>query len=283
MPAAATAAALAADAGTRDPAAATRERAAATRAAAVTRQPGAATRERAAARGVGLRRRGRRRRRGLQRAPLLGLLPPADVATTAVASAATAGPRLASLFLLFLKIGGTLFGSGYVLVSYLRTELVERRGWLTDPQLLDAVAVGQLTPGPLLTTATFIGYVLGHRALGGTPGGVAGGLVATAGIFLPSFLLVAGVGPLLPRLRRNRLARGALDATNAAVAALLTAVTLELAIRAFGNPLRGEARLPSIALCAAVAVAMARWDVNTTWIIAAAAAIGLLGPSLFAA
>ena len=96
---------------------------------------------------------------------------------------------------MFLKIGAVVFGSGYVLLAFLRADLVVHRGWLTDTQLVDAVAVGQLTPGPVFTTATFIGYLLG---------GLPGSVVATVGIFLPAFLLVAASGPLIPRIRRSK-------------------------------------------------------------------------------
>ena len=110
------------------------------------------------------------------------------------------------LFAIFLKIGSVLFGSGYVLLAFLRADFVERLGWLTERQLLDAVAVGQVTPGPVFTTATFIGYVLA---------GPAGALVATAGIFLPAFVFVALSVPLLPRLRRSKVAGAFLDGVNA--------------------------------------------------------------------
>src|SRR5215813_15056087 len=105
-----------------------------------------------------------------------------------------AGAGLTTLFLVFLKIGSVLYGSGYVLLAFLRNDFVERLGWLTDQQLLDAVAVGQVTPGPVFTTATFIGYVLG---------GIPGAALATLGIFLPSFVFVALSHPLVPRIRAS--------------------------------------------------------------------------------
>ena len=116
---------------------------------------------------------------------------------------------LAPLFLFFLKVGSVLFGSGYVLLAFLRADLVERWGWLTEAQLLDAVAVGQVTPGPVFTTATFIGYVLG---------GVPGATLATVGIFLPAFVFVALTGPLVPRIRRSPVAGAFLDGVNVGVA-----------------------------------------------------------------
>jgi len=139
----------------------------------------------------------------------------------AVASSPLAVKGLLQLAGFFLKIGATLFGSGYVLVSYLQTGLVDQYQWLTPRQLVDAISVGQFTPGPLLTTATFIGYLRGFDLYHNTAGAVCGAVVATVSIFLPSFVLVAVVGPLLPRIRRNPLARGAFDGMNAAVVALI--------------------------------------------------------------
>src|SRR5204862_3289499 len=113
---------------------------------------------------------------------------------------AGASSSFVEMTLFFLKVGATLFGSGYVLVSYLDAGLVQQRGWLTRGQLLDAVAIGQVTPGPLLTTATFAGYVMGYKAYGTDAGAVAGALVSTACIFLPAFVFIALLGNLLPRL-----------------------------------------------------------------------------------
>src|SRR5580658_1679098 len=136
----------------------------------------------------------------------------------AIAAAAVAVPfSLTTLFLFFLKVGAVLFGSGYVLLAFLRTDLVDRLHWLTQAQLLDAVAVGQVTPGPVFTTATFIGYILG---------GFRGAVVATLGIFLPSFFFVSISGPLIPHLRRSPLAGAFLDGVNVGAWALMAAVTL---------------------------------------------------------
>src|SRR5436309_1773428 len=132
-----------------------------------------------------------------------------------------AGVSLTTLFLVFLKIGSVLYGSGYVLLAFLRNDFVERLGWLTDQQLLDAVAVGQVTPGPVFTTATFIGYVLG---------GVPGAVLATVGVFLPGFILVAAVYPLVPRIRASPIARGLLNGVNVAAVGLMAAVTWQLAV-----------------------------------------------------
>src|SRR5262249_33816848 len=136
-----------------------------------------------------------------------------------VAGTSAATPVLSQLALICLKVGSILFGTGYVLLAFLRPDLVERTGWLTDAQLLDAVAVGQFTPGPVLTTATFVGYLVA---------GVPAAIVASLGIFLPSFVFVALSGPFIPRLRRSPWAAGFLDGANAASVALMATVTWEL-------------------------------------------------------
>ena len=123
------------------------------------------------------------------------------------------------LFLVFLKIGAVLFGSGYVLIAYLDGELVDTLGWLTDQELLDAVAIGQFTPGPVLSTATFIGYQID---------GLSGAIAATAGIFLPSFLFVLLLNPIVPKLRKSSLAAGFLDAVNIGAVGIMIAVTITL-------------------------------------------------------
>jgi chromate transporter len=151
---------------------------------------------------------------------------PLLIATTAGSAAVVAAPAPLALFGLFLKVGSVLFGSGYVLLAFLRAELVVRRPWLTDAQLLDAIAIGQVTPGPVFTTATFVGYLLA-----GLPGAVA----STIGIFLPAFLFVALSGPLMQWLRRSQGRRAALDGLVAASLALMAAVVLELARGALGT------------------------------------------------
>jgi chromate transporter len=167
---------------------------------------------------------------------------------------------LGPLFLFFVKIGAVLYGSGYVLLAFLRADLVERWGWLTESQLLDAIAVGQVTPGPVFTTATFIGYVLaGH----------AGAALATIGIFLPAFLFVAASAPLLPRLRRSAVAGAVLDGVSAASLALMGAVTLRLLSAAFVDA-------TTIALGLISAIALIAYRPNPIWLILAGAAIGLL-------
>ena len=134
---------------------------------------------------------------------------------------------LERLFLVFLKIGSVLYGSGYVLLAFLQADLVERLGWITQDQLLTAVAVGQFTPGPVFTTATFIGYLLD---------GVPGAVVATVGIFLPAFVFVAISNPFIPRLRRSPWAAAILDGVNAVSLGLMAAVTVQLARRRAGRP-----------------------------------------------
>ena len=164
------------------------------------------------------------------------------------------------LFLVFAKAGALLFGSGYVLLAFLRGDLVERLGWLTNAQLLDAIAVGQVTPGPVFTTATFIGYNLA---------GMPGAIVATIGIFLPAFLFVAISGPLIPAMRRSRVAGAVLDGVNVASLALMAAVTLTLARDAVTDK-------TTLAIAVVSAVLLFRFRVNATVLIAAGAAIGLI-------
>jgi chromate transporter len=167
---------------------------------------------------------------------------------------------LAPLFLFFLKVGSVLYGSGYVLLAFLRDGLVTQWHWLTEAQLLDATAVGQVTPGPVFTTATFIGYVLG---------GPWAALVATLGIFLPSFVFVAVSGPLVPRLRRSLLAGAFLDGVNVAALALMMAVTWQLGQAALVDVL-------TVALAVVSAVLLVRYKVNSVWLILLAAVLGIL-------
>jgi chromate transporter len=165
----------------------------------------------------------------------------------------------ARLFLTFLKIGSVLYGSGYVLLAFLRNDFVVRYGWLTDRQLLDAVAVGQFTPGPVFTTATFVGYLVG---------GVAGAALATVGIFLPAFVLVAAVNPLVPRLRRSPSLASILDGVNVAAIGLMAAVTWTLGRAAIVDWL-------TVVLALAAAVLLIRYRLNSAWLVLGGAAIGL--------
>lgn len=186
-------------------------------------------------------------------AAMLALVPP-----LAFAASDAASYTLGRLFLVFAKIGAVLFGSGYVLLAFLRSDLVDRLHWLTEQQLLDAVAVGQVTPGPVFTTATFIGYLIGG------PGGAA---VATLGIFLPAFLFVAVSGLILPRIRRSHVASTMLDGVVIGSLALMTIVAWQLGRSAIVDG-------PTIAIAIASAVLLLRFRVNSAWLILGAAAIG---------
>jgi chromate transporter len=187
-------------------------------------------------------------------------------AVTASAAAASLGPAaLASaplwkLGLFFLKIGAVLYGGGYVLVAYLEGGLVRDYGWLTQAQLVDAIAVGQFTPGPILSTATFIGYLLA---------GIPGAAVATVAVFLPSFLFVVAVNPLIPALRRSRWASRFLDSVNAASIGLMAAVTVSL-----GQKMLIDWRAWLLAL-SATAVGL-RWKLTPAWLVLAGGLLGWL-------
>jgi chromate transporter len=162
--------------------------------------------------------------------------------------------------LFFVKVGSVLFGSGYVLLAFLRADLVDRWGWLTERHLLDAIAVGQVTPGPVFTTATFIGYVLA---------GPTGALVATVGIFLPAFVFVALSGPLIPRLRRSPVAGAFLDGVNVASLALMAVVTWQLGRTALIDPL-------TVILAVLAAIMLLRFRMNSAWLVAGGALVGLV-------
>lgn len=178
----------------------------------------------------------------------------------AVGAAGAVPFSLGGLFFFFVKVGSVLFGSGYVLLAFLRADLVERWGWLTEAQLLDAVAVGQVTPGPVFTTATFIGYLLA---------GPLGAGVATVGIFLPAFFFVAVSGPLVPRLRRSRLAGAVLDGINVASLALMATVTWQL-----GRAALVDAWTVGLALLSAVL--LLRFRLNSAWLVLGGSLAGIL-------
>jgi chromate transporter len=164
------------------------------------------------------------------------------------------------LFLFFLKVGAVLYGSGYVLLAFLQTDLVDRLHWITQSQLLDAVAVGQVTPGPVFTTATFIGYLLG---------GMTGAVAATIAIFVPGFIYVAASRPLIPRIRRSMIAGAFLDGVNVGALALLAVVTLQLSRAALID-------VVTVAIAAASVALLIRSRINSAWMIFAAGMIGLL-------
>jgi chromate transporter len=169
-------------------------------------------------------------------------------------------PALSRIALFFLKVGALLYGGGYVLLAFLEHGLVQQNAWLTQRQLLDAVAIGQFTPGPVLSTATFIGYLLG---------GVPGAAVATVAIFLPSFFYVALLAPVLFRLRQSIWMAAFLDSVNACAVALMAGVTLRLA----ADALRGW---PAWMIAAITLGILLRWKVNPAWVVAGGALAGLV-------
>lgn len=207
-----------------------------------------------------------------QRPPVTGLLTPSLVGSlralkgvplTALRSgilAAAAPVSLGLLFLTFLKLGAVVYGSGYTLLAFLRTDLVQNLHWLTDKQLLDAVSIGQFTPGPVFTTATFIGYLLG---------GLPGALLATLGIFLPSFVFIALIHPVASRLRQSAWTARLLDGVNAAALALMTGVLIQLGQHALTDVLTWAVALLSFAI-------LLRFKPNSVWLILAGAALGVL-------
>ncbi|HPA50693.1 MAG TPA: chromate efflux transporter [Thermoanaerobaculia bacterium] len=193
--------------------------------------------------------------------PALGPLFP--VAAGAAGLSAVGAVTLPAIFWLFCRTGAVLFGSGYVLVAFLRTDLVERLGWLTEAQLLDAVAAGQVTPGPVFTTATFVGWLLA---------GPAGAAAATAGIFLPAFVFVALSAPFVPRLRASRTAGAFLDGVNVASVALMAVVTARLAPAALVD-------LRAALLGLLAAVLLVRYRTGSVVLVLGGAAAGLIiGP-----
>ncbi len=183
---------------------------------------------------------------------LVGVLPLA--AATEATSVA-----LWRVFLEFLKLGAVVYGSGYVLFAFLQGDLVDRLGWLTQQQVLDALAVGQVTPGPVFTTATFVGYLLG---------GVSGALVATIGIFLPGFVFVALLQPIVRLMRRSRWTGDLLDGVNVGAVGLMAGVTLQLARTAFVDA-------PTVLFGVVALVVLLRWRPNSGWVVLAGAGAGL--------
>jgi chromate transporter len=167
---------------------------------------------------------------------------------------------IASIFLVFLKLGVVVFGSGYVLVAFLKADLVDRLHWITEPQLLDAITAGQLTPGPVFATATFLGYLLR---------GWAGAATATVAIFLPSFLMAGAVGALAGHIRKSKLAAAFLDGVNTAAVALMASVVWLLGRTTMVDGWTWALGLVSVAL-------LLRFKINATWLILGGAAIGVL-------
>ncbi|MBC6431294.1 chromate transporter [Nostoc sp. HG1] len=185
--------------------------------------------------------------------PISGILAQVGSTTVAVTSVSWI-----NVFVFFLKIGCVLYGSGYVLLAFLQRDLVERNQWLTSQQLLDAVAIGQFTPGPVFTTATFIGYLLA---------GNAGAIAATIGIFLPAFVLVWVVNPWVPKLRQSSWASGFLDGVNAASLGLMAGVTYTLGRAALVDWL-------TIIVAIVSAIAVLQFKINSVWLVLAGGAIG---------
>jgi chromate transporter len=173
---------------------------------------------------------------------------------------ASATIPLLNIFGFFLKVGSVLYGGGYVLLAFLQGDLVERWHWLTSAQLLDAIAIGQFTPGPLFTTATFIGYMLA-----GSPGAI----VATIGIFLPAFVFVAAANPWVPKLRRSPWTSGFLDGVNVASLGLMAVVTWKLAMAALFDWI-------TVALALLSCGVVFRLQVNSAWLVLAGGVVGLL-------
>jgi chromate transporter len=190
--------------------------------------------------------------------PLLHVLP-AGLLATAAQARRPPGPSLTAVAAEFLKLGVVVFGSGYVLLAFLRRDLVTGLGWLSARQVLDAVVAGQVTPGPLFTTATFLGYLLG---------GLPGAMVATAAIFLPSFVLVAALEPLIGRVRRSRWAGAALDGVTVAALGLMAGVAVDLGRTAITDPL-------TAAIAVATLLVLLRWRPNPLWPVLAGAAVGV--------
>jgi chromate transporter len=201
-----------------------------------------------------------RRRTGPAPPAALALLP---LPFALAASPAPAGFGLPALFFIFLKIGSVLFGSGYVLLAFLRADFVERTGWLQETQLLDAVAVGQMTPGPVSTAATFIWYLLG---------GLPGATLATVGIFLPAFVFVAASAPLIPRMRRSPVAGALLDGVTVGSLAAMALVAWELGRSAIVDPLT--------AVIAAAAGLLLWRKVNAIWLVLGGAAASSIARAL---
>ena len=191
--------------------------------------------------------------------PVAMLLPLAGL-ESGLRQAGTNNPvSLDRLFLIFLKVGALLYGSGYVLLAFLRNDLVVNYGWLTDQQLLDAVAIGQFTPGPVFTTATFIGYLLA---------GIPGAIVATLGIFLPSFFFVALLARIVPYIRKSPWTAAFLDGVNVAALGLMAGVTWQLGRAALID-------IPTILLALAAGVLLFRFKLNSAWLVLVGGSVGL--------
>ena len=196
-----------------------------------------------------------------KRPPGISLVPVSGAGALSLASTSFSLPLL---FLTFLKIGAVLYGSGYVLLAFLRADFVVRLGWLTDQHLIDAIAIGQVTPGPVFTTATFIGFLLG---------GMPGALLATLGIFLPSFIFVAILNPLIPHVHDSVWMGSFLDGVNVASLGLTAAVTWQLGRASLIDPLSILLAIVSLGL-------LLGFKINSAWVIVGGAAVGLLNTAI---
>lgn len=185
--------------------------------------------------------------------------------STSVAPVAAANVPLWQLGGFFLKIGSILFGGGYVLVAFLQGGLVDEYGWLTQQQLLDAIAIGQFTPGPILSTATFVGYIIA---------GIPGAIVSTIGIFLPSFFFTAALNPLVPRLRASKWTAAFLDAVNVSSVALMVVVTLQLAVTTLTVAKPPYIDFLAVLIAIISAILAIRYQINSAWIVLGAACLG---------
>ncbi|MDZ7951963.1 chromate efflux transporter [Nostoc sp. DedQUE09] len=189
----------------------------------------------------------------------------AVLATSLATASNVANVSLWQLGWFFLKVGSVLFGGGYLLVAFLQGGLVQEYGWLTQQQLLDAIAIGQFTPGPVLSTATFIGYVIA---------GIPGAIVATIGIFLPSFVFVAALNPLIPRLRASSWTRAFLDAVNVSAVALMVVTTLQLGAATLTLPQAPFVDFLGLAIAIVSAILAIRFRINAAWLVFGSAFIG---------
>ncbi len=198
---------------------------------------------------------------------LIGGITIASLLQTSTATDTTTPPTLWNLGFFFFKVSCILFGSGYVLIAFIERELVNQYGWLTQTQLLDAIAIGQFTPGPVLTTATFIGYLVA---------GIPGAIVSTIAIFFLSFVLVAILNPIIPKLRNSKWTSAFLDAINVSAVALMVMVTLQLAQTLFLDPLDYLAMI----IFGISAIALFRFQMGALWLVLGGAILGLILQSL---
>ena len=194
---------------------------------------------------------------------LIGALSFGTILKAVAATTAKTVPPLWKLGLFFLKVGSILFGSGYVLIAFIEGELVNQNGWLSQQQLLDAIAIGQFTPGPVLSTSTFIGYIIA---------GIPGAIVATLGIFFPSFIFVLILNPLIPKLRNSAWTSAFLDAVNVSAVGLMAVVTIQLAYSLFLQPLDYMAMIIFIL----GAIALFRLKLSPLWLVLGGAILGLI-------